>query len=57
MKNLDKVEFVQTLRRESASFGRGSSKYKGLTLQKCTQFKNHHDQIHLFQNRFTATLI
>ncbi|KAF2606071.1 hypothetical protein F2Q68_00044902 [Brassica cretica] len=51
MKNLDKVEFVQTLRRESASFGRGSSKYKGLTLQKCTQFKNHHDQIHLFQNR------
>ncbi|KFK34742.1 transcription factor apetala2 [Arabis alpina] len=52
MKNLSKVEFVQTLRRESASFGRGSSKYKGLTLQKCTQFKStHHDQIHLFQNR------
>ncbi|CAN7085109.1 unnamed protein product [Brassica oleracea var. botrytis] len=51
MKNLYKVEFVQTIRRESASFGRGSSKYKGLTLQKCTQFKNHHDQIHLFQNR------
>ncbi|ESQ44961.1 hypothetical protein EUTSA_v10010513mg [Eutrema salsugineum] len=51
MKNLNKVEFVQTLRRESASFGRGSSKYKGLTLQKCTQFKTHHDQIHLFQNR------
>ncbi|KAF8101936.1 hypothetical protein N665_0201s0232 [Sinapis alba] len=51
MKNLNKVEFVQTLRRESASFGRGSSKYKGLTLQKCTQFKTHQDQIHLFQNR------
>ncbi|EOA25213.1 hypothetical protein CARUB_v10018526mg [Capsella rubella] len=51
MKNLNKVEFVQTLRRESASFGRGSSKYKGLALQKCTQFKTHHDQIHLFQNR------
>ncbi|KAF8051920.1 hypothetical protein N665_1645s0005 [Sinapis alba] len=51
MKNLNKVEFVQTLRRESASFGRGSSKYKGLTLKKCTQFKTHHDQIHLFQNR------
>ncbi|KAL0652591.1 hypothetical protein Bca4012_095282 [Brassica carinata] len=51
MKNLNKVEFVQTLRRESASFGRGSSKYKGLTLQKCTQLKTHHDQIHLFQNR------
>ncbi|CAH2064089.1 unnamed protein product [Thlaspi arvense] len=51
MKNLNKVEFVHTLRRESASFGRGSSKYKGLTLQKCTQFKTHHDQIHLFQNR------
>lgn len=50
MKNLNKVEFVQTLRRESASFGRGSSKYKGLALQKCTQFKTH-DQIHLFQNR------
>ncbi|KAL1221733.1 AP2-like ethylene-responsive transcription factor SMZ [Cardamine amara subsp. amara] len=49
MKNLNKVEFVQTLRRESASFGRGSSKYKGLALQKCTQFKTH-DQIHLFQN-------
>ncbi|KAL0714450.1 hypothetical protein Bca4012_021429 [Brassica carinata] len=51
MKNLNKVEFVQTLRRESASFGRGSSKYKGLTLQKCTQFKTHQDQIHPFQNR------
>ncbi|KAJ4895861.1 AP2-like ethylene-responsive transcription factor SMZ [Raphanus sativus] len=51
MKNLNKVEFVQTLRRESASFGRGSSKYKGLTLQKCTQFKTHQDQIHLLQNR------
>ncbi|AEE79324.1 Integrase-type DNA-binding superfamily protein [Arabidopsis thaliana] len=51
MKNLNKVEFVQTLRRESASFGRGSSKYKGLALQKCTQFKTH-DQIHLFQNRY-----
>lgn len=52
MKNLNKVEFVQTLRRESASFGRGSSKYKGLTLQKNTQLKTHHDQIHLFQNRY-----
>ncbi|KAG2328958.1 hypothetical protein Bca52824_000138 [Brassica carinata] len=51
MKNLNKVEFVQTLRRESASFGRGSSKYKGLALQKCTQFKTHQDQIHPFQNR------
>ncbi|CAH8385928.1 unnamed protein product [Eruca vesicaria subsp. sativa] len=51
MKNLNKVEFVQTLRRQSVSFGRGSSKYKGLTLQNCTQFKSHHDQIHLFQNR------
>ncbi|KAG2324979.1 hypothetical protein Bca52824_007707 [Brassica carinata] len=51
MKNLNKVEFVQTLRRESASFGRGSSKYKGLTIQKCAQFKTHNDQVHLFQNR------
>lgn len=49
---MNKVEFVQTLRRESASFGRGSSKYKGLTLQKNTQLKTHHDQIHLFQNRY-----
>ncbi|CAN8254554.1 unnamed protein product [Cochlearia groenlandica] len=51
MKNLNKIEFVQTLRRESASFGRGSSKYKGLSLQKCNDFKTQLDHFHLFQNR------
>ncbi|EOA27476.1 hypothetical protein CARUB_v10023614mg [Capsella rubella] len=43
MKNLSKEEFVQTLRRASASLARGGSKYKN------NYMKN--DYIHLFQNR------
>ncbi|CAH2058747.1 unnamed protein product [Thlaspi arvense] len=49
MKNLSKEDFVQTLRRESASLARGGSKYKDLTLQKHTHIRNGHT--HLFQNR------
>lgn len=44
MKNLSKEEFVQTLRRASASLARGGSKYKN------SYMKNDHS--HLFQNRF-----
>ncbi|XP_010509043.1 PREDICTED: AP2-like ethylene-responsive transcription factor SNZ isoform X2 [Camelina sativa] len=43
MKNLSKEEFVQTLRRASASLARGGSKYKK------SYMKNDH--IHLFHNR------
>ncbi|CAD5320826.1 unnamed protein product [Arabidopsis thaliana] len=43
MKNLSKEEFVQSLRRASASLARGGSKYKN------THMRNDH--IHLFQNR------
>ncbi|XP_010505591.1 PREDICTED: AP2-like ethylene-responsive transcription factor SNZ [Camelina sativa] len=43
MKNLSKEEFVQTLRRASASLARGGSKYK------YSYMKNDH--IHLFHNR------
>jgi len=49
MKNLSKEEFVQTLRRESASTARGGSKYKHLALHNHTHLTNDH--IHLFQNR------
>ncbi|OIW09160.1 hypothetical protein TanjilG_11298 [Lupinus angustifolius] len=35
LKNLSKEEFVQTLRRQSTGFSRGSSKYRGVTLQNC----------------------
>ncbi|CAA2955301.1 ethylene-responsive transcription factor RAP2-7-like isoform X2 [Olea europaea subsp. europaea] len=35
MKNLSKKEFVQTLRRQSTVFSRGSSKCRGVNLQKC----------------------
>ncbi|KAL8166784.1 hypothetical protein V2J09_008283 [Rumex salicifolius] len=34
MKNLTKEEFVQTLRRQSTGFPRGSSRYRGVALQK-----------------------
>lgn len=44
MKNLSKEEFVQSLRRASASLARGGSKYKN------THMRNDH--ILLFQNRF-----
>ncbi|KAL2486622.1 Ethylene-responsive transcription factor RAP2-7 [Abeliophyllum distichum] len=39
MKNLSKEEFVQTLRRHSAGLSRGSSKYRGVTLHKCSRWE------------------
>lgn len=35
MVNLSKEEFVQILRRQSTGISRGSSKHRGMTLQKC----------------------
>lgn len=39
MKNLSKEEFVHILRRQSTGFSRGSSKYRGVTLQKCGRWE------------------
>ncbi|XP_010556988.1 PREDICTED: AP2-like ethylene-responsive transcription factor SMZ [Tarenaya hassleriana] len=49
MNNLSKEEFVQSLRRVSASFARGTSRYKGFTLHRCNKWNS--DSVHLFQNR------
>ncbi|XP_010554556.1 PREDICTED: AP2-like ethylene-responsive transcription factor SMZ [Tarenaya hassleriana] len=48
MKNLSKEEFVQTLRRESASFARGNSRHRGLNLNH-NQWKS--DPTHLHKDR------
>ncbi|XVE68976.1 hypothetical protein DITRI_Ditri09bG0113500 [Diplodiscus trichospermus] len=39
MMNLSKEEFVQALRRRSNGFLRGSSKYRGVTLNKCCRWE------------------
>ncbi|CAL9196313.1 unnamed protein product [Musa hybrid cultivar] len=39
MSNLTKEEFVHVLRRESTSYPRGSSKYRGVTLHKCGKWE------------------
>ncbi|CAL5340387.1 unnamed protein product [Camellia sinensis] len=39
MKNLTKEEFVHVLRRQSARFSRGTSKYRGVTLHKCGRWE------------------
>ncbi|GMQ09659.1 hypothetical protein CsSME_00052945 [Camellia sinensis var. sinensis] len=39
MKNLTKEEFVHVLRRQSAGFSRGTSKYRGVTLHKCGRWE------------------
>ncbi|MQM15766.1 hypothetical protein Taro_048716 [Colocasia esculenta] len=39
MSNLTKEEFVHVLRRQSAGFPRGSSKYRGVTLHKCGKWE------------------
>ncbi|KZV24284.1 hypothetical protein F511_01766 [Dorcoceras hygrometricum] len=39
MKNLTKEEFVHILRRQSAGFSRGSSKYRGVTLHACGRWE------------------
>ncbi|XP_042458891.1 AP2-like ethylene-responsive transcription factor TOE3 isoform X2 [Zingiber officinale] len=39
MSNLTKEEFVHALRRESTSYPRGSSKYRGVTLHKCGKWE------------------
>ncbi|XP_073144659.1 ethylene-responsive transcription factor RAP2-7-like [Henckelia pumila] len=38
-KNLTKEEFVHILRRQSAGFSRGSSKYRGVTLHACGRWE------------------
>ncbi|URD76302.1 AP2 [Musa troglodytarum] len=39
MSDLTKEEFVHALRRQSTSFPRGSSKYRGVTLHKCGRWE------------------
>ncbi|XP_047323526.1 AP2-like ethylene-responsive transcription factor TOE3 [Impatiens glandulifera] len=39
MRNMTKEEFVHSLRRQSTVFSRGSSKYRGVTLQKCGRWE------------------
>ncbi|XP_073018481.1 APETALA2-like protein 3 [Primulina eburnea] len=39
MKNLSKEEFVHILRRQSAGFSRGNSKYRGVTLHACGRWE------------------
>ncbi|XVF83329.1 hypothetical protein PTKIN_Ptkin16aG0478200 [Pterospermum kingtungense] len=39
MKHMSKEEFVHILRRQSTGFSRGSSKYRGVTLQKCGRWE------------------
>nr|APQ47458.1 AP2/ERF domain-containing transcription factor [Vernicia fordii] len=46
MRNLNKEEFVQILRRHSNGFARGSSKYKGVTLHKCGRWEARMGQFH-----------
>ncbi|CAA3032148.1 floral homeotic APETALA 2-like isoform X1 [Olea europaea subsp. europaea] len=43
--NLPKEEFVQTLRRQSTGFSRGSSKYRGVTLHKCGRWEARMGQL------------
>ncbi|XP_019198847.1 PREDICTED: AP2-like ethylene-responsive transcription factor TOE3 isoform X2 [Ipomoea nil] len=45
MKNLNKEEFVQILRRQSTGFSRGSSKYRGVTLHKCGRWEARMGQL------------
>ncbi|KAL3520655.1 hypothetical protein ACH5RR_018804 [Cinchona calisaya] len=44
MQNLTKEEFVPILRRQSAGFSRGSSKYRGVTLHKCGRWESRMGQ-------------
>lgn len=39
MRNLTKAEFIHMLRRQSAGFQRGSSRYRGVTLHKCGRWE------------------
>ncbi|KAL4289671.1 hypothetical protein GQ457_14G022880 [Hibiscus cannabinus] len=39
MKDMNKEEFVHSLRRQSNGFSRGSSKYRGVTLHKCGRWE------------------
>ncbi|XVF83339.1 hypothetical protein PTKIN_Ptkin16aG0478900 [Pterospermum kingtungense] len=39
VKHMNKEEFVHTLRRQSTGFSRGSSKFRGVTLQKCSRWE------------------
>ncbi|RWW28577.1 hypothetical protein GW17_00006934 [Ensete ventricosum] len=45
MSNLTKEEFVHVLRRESTSYPRGSSKYRGVTLHKCGKWEARMGQL------------
>ncbi|KAB2058007.1 hypothetical protein ES319_A11G206200v1 [Gossypium barbadense] len=45
MCNLTKEEFVHVLRRQSAGFPRGSSKYRGVTLHKCGRWEARMGQL------------
>ncbi|XP_020693893.1 APETALA2-like protein 3 isoform X2 [Dendrobium catenatum] len=45
MRNLTKEEFVQILRRRSTGFSRGSSKYRGVTLNKCGRWEARMGQL------------
>ncbi|XP_039037250.1 ethylene-responsive transcription factor RAP2-7-like [Hibiscus syriacus] len=44
MKHMSKEEFVQSLRRQSNGFWRGSSKYRGVTLHKCGRWETRMGQ-------------
>nr|APQ47391.1 AP2/ERF domain-containing transcription factor [Vernicia montana] len=46
MRNLNKEEFVQILRRHSNGFARGSSKYRGVSLHKCGRWEARICQFH-----------
>ncbi|CAL9188816.1 unnamed protein product [Musa hybrid cultivar] len=45
MSNLTKEEFVHVLRRQSTSYPRGSSKYRGVTLHKCGKWEARMGQL------------
>ncbi|CAL9071111.1 unnamed protein product [Musa textilis] len=45
MSNLTKEEFIHVLRRESTSYPRGSSKYRGVTLHKCGKWEARMGQL------------
>ncbi|KAJ8505795.1 hypothetical protein OPV22_006681 [Ensete ventricosum] len=45
IRNLSKEEFVHTLRRQSAGFSRGSSKYRGVTRHKCGRWEARMGQL------------
>lgn len=45
MGNLNKEDFIQVLRRQSGSFPRGSSKYRGVILRKSGKWEARMGQI------------